>query len=718
MPEGATHRSDLPAGRPLTWLEIRAAAVEGLRATIAERAQVARIRPVIPEPLDMPDRSLLHVTTRHTPPGGWDERAFVLMDASGDADAAAQGADADPAADPVVGVEAGTEQDADAEAARPVVPPRRVPLELKYATTSDHLVLEITPEVRAELPGADLVWAGYVQDEQLDRQRRMLDQLESAHRGARVADLWSPRRLAGTVDPGHLDAAQARALAAALTGGGALVWGASAQRRTETIVEAVHRALAAGRTVLVTAPVPGPVDAALIDLSLTGPAQRRPGVAVRVPDLDADPDAAQGVQHPDIAGHRWLSLDRAAAVRVRRDDRLRELDDEALANQEHADRQAMDALQAALAQEDVERLDRAQAAVQAVEQTARLTAGRERLLQRAEQITGQLAAVARRREQAREHAAGHEDAVASAQDAERQAEQWAQVLARAEAGVADLAARRDELEAAHAEVHDALTNRPPWLPWQIRRLEETEAAAAEDAAAARSAWQEAATRLTGQRSGAQDAVDTVRARQQDAESRAAARVTTQELAQEHARWAEQDRDVARGLADVERQLESFLAQSRVVPDAAAVVADAQRRGVLELLKDRERLEQRVHHLDRMLRELERRRTRLDDEYAAARRRVATEAPVVGCTLSTLTDPVLAQRRFDLVIVDQAGAAEIAATVHAGSHADDGLALFGHRDGPPESWTGSGPWVHVDAFTVLGVTDADAARAHPRCVSLD
>ncbi|MBM9477734.1 hypothetical protein JL107_14880 [Nakamurella flavida] len=696
MSERVTPRPDAPAGRPLTWLEIRAEAVLGLRAAISERAQVSRIRPVVPEAQDMPDRSLLHLTPRHTPPGGWDTRAFVLMDASGDADAAAGGTDPD----------------------WPVTPPRRVPLELKYASTGDHLVLEVTPEVRAELPGADLVWVGYAQDEQLDRQRRMLTQLESAHRGARVADLWSARGLDRTVDPGHLDAAQARALAATLTGGGWLVWGEPGERRTETVVEAVHRALAAGKTVLVTAPVPGPVDAVLIDLSLAGPAQRRPGVAVRVPDVDADPEAAQGVAHPDIAGHRWLSLDRAAAVRVRRDDRLRELDDEARANHAHTDREAMDRIRAALAQEDVERLDQAQAAVHAAEQTSLLTAGRDRLLQRTEQIAAQLAAVSRRREQAREQAAGHEDAVASVQDAERQAEQWAQVLARAEATVADLAAHRDELAAVHAELHDALTNRPPWLPWQIRRLEENEAAAADELATATAAWQEAATRLTAQRSGAQDAQDAVRTRRADELARAAARASSQELALEHARWAEQERDVARGLADVERQLESFLAQTRVMPHAHQIVEDAQRRGVLDLLKDRERFEQRVHHLDRLLRELDRRRIRLDDEYEAAWRRVATEAPVVGCTMSTLTDPMLAQRRFDLVVVDEAGAAEFAATVHAGSRADDGLVLLGHRAGPPEGWTGEGPWVHVDAFTVLGVTDDDSARAHSRCVALD
>jgi hypothetical protein len=118
------------------------------------------------------------------------------------------------------------------------------------------------------------------------------------------------------------------------------------------------------------------------------------------------------------------------------------------------------------------------------------------------------------------------------------------------------------------------------------------------------------------------------------------------------------------------------------------------------------------------------RQELDAEVQETREALLAEAKVVACTLATLCT-LRQERRFDVVILDEAASIEPPYVAVAGARAKRTFGLVGDflQNAPiAESDDGDAtdaddPWLSQDVFTLAGIHDRATAEAHPRCVAL-
>jgi superfamily I DNA and/or RNA helicase len=122
------------------------------------------------------------------------------------------------------------------------------------------------------------------------------------------------------------------------------------------------------------------------------------------------------------------------------------------------------------------------------------------------------------------------------------------------------------------------------------------------------------------------------------------------------------------------------------------------------------------------------RQRVEDDFLAKQRELLRTAPVIACTLTALTaDRMLAQRDFDVVILDEVANANASAVVFAAARATTTIALVGdflqnapiaETDDPVgEGGRTSVAWQREDVFALAGITDRASALDHARCVAL-
>lgn len=147
-------------------------------------------------------------------------------------------------------------------------------------------------------------------------------------------------------------------------------------------------------------------------------------------------------------------------------------------------------------------------------------------------------------------------------------------------------------------------------------------------------------------------------------------------------------------------------------------------------ENRKQLE-RTEELDAELKEIGALREELDEEVRETRAQLLKDAKVVACTLASLVGQ--RERRFDVVIIDEAAAADPPYVPVVGARAkrtfalvgdflqnapiaDEGGGAGGSAQPEPED-DGSSPWLREDVFALAGIHDRASAEAHPRCVAL-
>jgi RecA/RadA recombinase len=129
-------------------------------------------------------------------------------------------------------------------------------------------------------------------------------------------------------------------------------------------------------------------------------------------------------------------------------------------------------------------------------------------------------------------------------------------------------------------------------------------------------------------------------------------------------------------------------------------------------------------LDDELKEIAEARAELEEELRAARDELLAGAQVVACTLASLCGQ-RPERRFDVVILDEAASIEPPYVAVAGARADRTFGLVGDflQNAPiaeaadEEDDSAEDPWLSSDVFALAGIRDRASAEAHPRCVAL-
>jgi hypothetical protein len=675
----------LPSGEGATWNRICATALAAQMALIARREQMVVLNRVTAEAVELPERSLMYVTARGAPAGGWGRRDFFVVDA-----------DTKDARDPI-----------------------RHRIELKYPPKAARLVLEVTPSVRRALGTATHVHVAYADDFELEMMRSLHAQLSTnATRGPLVEELWSGGAASPAPRAEHgLNTEQSQALKAMTTRGGWLVWGPPGTGKTKVIVKAVASALASGRSVLIASHTHVAVDNVVKDLAAVVTA---PGQVIRV-------GSDQRVDE-EVVAHDWLMIDKAAAALTRREERLAGLIGRQQANRDHADRGRLESVLHLLGEAGISAVEQAIDAVAARRELAEL----ERRVVIADQHMGMCEESHREvRDAAQERRlfAGQRPALQERESATRVVEiESERLLSRSQMQLREVNVL---LAAAVAARHRAEESAQSWrakLPWTRVKAAEALARAASRAAEMHQAAalvEQTLPSLTEAARRARDAVKHARRAVDEAGramgSAAVLSARQQELAKSlHVAEGETRRlRVAVGVAQERFQR---------VSDPEAVVAQARAGGVLALRDERERLIESVSELDEAHKQLARAREELTDEYRDTLRSLLERAPVIACTLSALTTkPELASRRFDLVIIDEAASASVPQLIYAGSKADVGLAYVGdYLQNAPIADPGDAitdeqlallPWQQGDIFGLLGIQDRASAMAHPRCVAL-
>ncbi|HWT91991.1 MAG TPA: AAA domain-containing protein [Solirubrobacteraceae bacterium] len=165
--------------------------------------------------------------------------------------------------------------------------------------------------------------------------------------------------------------------------------------------------------------------------------------------------------------------------------------------------------------------------------------------------------------------------------------------------------------------------------------------------------------------------------------------------------------------------------------AGAVVGEPERRAEIDARQAENQAQTaRTPELEEELKDIRQDRVELDEEIREARVRLLKEANVVACTLASLVSQ--RERKFDVVIVDEAAAVEPPYLVVAGARAKRTFAIVGDflQNAPitDEPLPGAGgatapddepasPWLREDVYALAGIRDRASAEAHPRCVPL-
>jgi RecA/RadA recombinase len=557
------------------------------------------------------------------------------------------------------------------------------------------LWLRVPPETRSALRGVSRVRVFSVSDLEIVLGRALLAALRQSTRGDLVAQLlgapgrtqppsWSAR---GAQAGARLNAGQRRALEAMTSPGGCFVWGPPGTGKTTVILSAVRDALAHGRSVLVASHTHVAVDNVLEGLIRTSSDEQGSwscGDVVRI----ASPSTLEKVS-AEVVDHRCVLLDKAVAVLTDSEERQADLDVRRRENRTDAARAELVVTIEDLAGVDVSGIEDAQRAVLAAERTVELERAAGVLRERLHAL----------RERERAH---HAAAAASRVTPEE--------LETARARLVSTRPARDDVAPVAA---DAMV---------ILRAREREREELQE-------WLQNARRAVEQ--GVARVVSFVRARRErrviDIEALLG---EAQALVEEAcAQQLAEDANTTRAeLQELRKTIDGLQEIADSVHEPEGLLARARHEGWLDLIVERDRLNERIVVLDEELEEIEREQERLREDLARERARLLAEAPVIACTLAALTmQPALLERRFDVVILDEVASIEPAYVVYAGSRANRTLALVGDflqnapiadaDDVSDEQGRTLADWQKRDVFHLAGIHDRESAEDHPQCVAL-
>ncbi|QZY51354.1 AAA domain-containing protein [Leucobacter tenebrionis] len=607
-----------------------------------------------------------------------------------------------------------------------------------YHSRNGLLRLTIPPEAQEALADAVRVRAFRVERSDVAFAQQWRDAIAGMDRGPRALDLWSGRAAPLTPwSPGHLPSdralnpGQQRALAAMTAPGGFFVWGPPGTGKTTVITSAVHRALALGQSVLVTSHTNVAVDNVLKSLveddTAYGLGMVEPGRVIRHSPKDLDRVLGS------VRDHEFLLLEKAAAVLTRHDERLKEIDEQLRSNSEHADRGR---------EQDVhDELIRLEVDIEAVRRARRTEPLRDELAATLARL-GEFEESCERLEQeiakrASEAAAfaGLDDEIAAARaEYEGLLEARSRWAAQRESSAGELTRLAHEIDAARARqqaaelrLESAAARLLPWVG-RRHRLASLEAGGAVSEMLAQD--QQAREALRRADTALQSIADDLRER----EPRRAFLEQQAQRRDELLTEAEKLRARRRSEQERIRTLRERGAELRSTVEADGWSDDAYRElresGHWDLVGMFDALLDRVTELDEERKELENRKKRLADEFEQKKQDLLATAPVIATTLTSLSfNPALLQRRFDVVIIDEAASAEAAAVVYAAAKADTTLAIVGDflqnapiaeaeaDDGEDEDQLELVRWRTHDVFALAGITDRASAERHPRCVAI-
>lgn len=679
-------RSALPSGEQPRWTAIRAWTLAALAEMIAKAEDTVSLTMVKRQSVEMPRQPWLTVDTDvKAPPGGWRAIQFFLIDAD----------------------------------TKDASKPRKVRVESKFPPKAQRIVLDLTREVRRNLGTTTHVRVGCTDNIELDLLLQLQVRLkETASRAPRVEELWSataPGDQRERVPDGFNDG-QARALRAILAGGGWLLWGPPGTGKTTVIVGAVREALRRGWTVLIASHTHVAVDNVVKDVASE---VEEAGILVRV--------GTEGKVDPKVVAHPWLLLDKAAAVITRLEERKLELDEAQRQNDEHPARDRLVEVNQLLGETDEALYHRAKKAAVAQEQHSMVVvdiSSRKGALARLEQQRDSLHASA-------EALAARAFPLTALIAAQRNARVAAQRASQRRTEIStEIALRQADLKLAQEAAAECARRATRWtarLPW---------ARADSEAAVVRSAESVRAVEITLDQLSATarqlaGAVDRQALEERRLEPLIAA------CRDADAQWAACNNALQRAVervSDKERQLAEVSAKEMDLRRIATSVGEPNRilsemssANVPGLLDERETLNDAVTALDAEHAALTAARAQLADLYRNTKKKLLEEAPVMACTLSSLTTKSeLANRRFDLVIIDEAASASIPQLMYAGSKAERSVAFVGDflqnepiidvADAITDEQRALRPWLG-EIFGLLDIADRAGAESHPRCLPL-
>ncbi|WP_037182234.1 DEAD/DEAH box helicase [Rhodococcoides fascians] len=685
--DGAAVRRQQPAeGVATTWKWVQQNTLDGVDALIARRLQTAKFVQVTRTPLALPTRPLLTVMASAPPPQrGWSDRTFYVMDA--DTVHASQ--------------------------------PTRHEVEFAYKPRARRLVFTITAAVRRSLGTATHVHVAYADDFDLDLLRQLKARLAEATRAPLVVDLWSPGNLPAFSGSSDLNVRQQQAFTAMTFGGPWLIWGPPGTGKTKVIVDAVSHALKRGRSVLITSHTNVAVDNVVESVVET---VDKPGSVIRV-------GGRSGGLTRTVSEHPWLTVDKAAAALTNRVEKLETIAAALNENASHPDRTHLELIIEKLEQGRGARVETALRAREAADLAGSLAQDISVAESEHARFQAHIAELDRSAVRETDYASDLADLTAHFQLASRSSEECSLQLAVTEQTLASLHVAHSN---AVVEWSNATSARQTWasgLPWRRRRTEDRVRRAAE----VRDALANEIAAAGARRADARELVSRVSANASTLSAQI--KVRKEALARARALKAQKDElvkaDAARAHATrrLRDQYETVATAADAVPDRDSTIAEALADGTLDALTDREIYNERVAALETAARELDGRKKLLDDEYAATKKLLLEEAPIVACTLATLGgNSQLSNRRFDTVIVDEAASAQIGDLVYAGSKADRSLAYVGDfLQNAPITDTDDAiterdrrilPWQKDDIFRLLGVTNRASAETNSRCVALN
>jgi hypothetical protein len=677
----------LPNSEAPTWKAIHACTLATVAEMIAKAEQgVVTFTHVTRKPVELPlpERPLILNTDVKAPAGGWRDQDFFLIDSY----------------------------------TKDASKPRWARVETKYPPKAQRLVLDITPSVRRALGTATHVYVGYPDNLELYLLRQLQAQLkESASRGPRVEDLWTVSQDFGTTQLADgFNEGQSEALTAMLQGGGWLLWGPPGTGKTKVIVHAVAAALDRGWSVLIASHTHVAVDNVVRDVAKTVDTA---GVLVRIGN-DEKVD-------PQVAAHEWLLLDKAAAVITRLHARQEALDKAQQTNSNDPNRQRLVDINERLTDVDVAGFGSARRAYQAQMQADLLQSEMAAREGTVNNLRVETLSLGERTESSRRDAAP----LASLQERQRGAHESAHKANLQLEGVRrELQKWQIDLASAVESMAQVERRHRRWssrLPW-------TQVAVQTDLNQCRERVQALERAILGVNAMATDLTDAIRrhttAEQQlDPQVRQAmrARVDLEQRSTAYQKIRSRLDEQEQQLADAKSDLIEARTLAASVTEPAGVIAAMEAAGVPQLLADREALNEHVSGLDAEWDRLKTAKAQLADECRDTKRELLEAAPVIACTLSSLTTkPELANRRFDMVIIDEAASAKIPQLVYAGSKADRSLAYVGDflqnepivdvADAITEEQRQLKPWMG-EIFGLLGIRDRATATAHPRCIVL-
>jgi len=509
--------------------------------------------------------------------------------------------------------------------------------------------------------------------------------------------------------------------------GGCLVWGQPGSGKTAAVAAAVGTAVSKGQTVLLTAPDGATVDAALTALIAVDPAGQsvlKPGAVVRL---------AIGDVSDDVDAHPFLMDDKAAAALVHRDQRLAAIARTEQANREDPVRSSELWLRLRVKEDDrdgsVRRLDEQRVVydewldwtnrrsllrherdefLESIAATERTLATYDGADARVTLLAADLTSERRQRDSRLRQV---QALTAQLDEATRQrAAQQAQ-LARIHDVGPQWDHQRSALEASVADMNDLIDDLGSAL-----RLPREEMVG-HDAKAA-----------------------SVEQRLNDALSVQASRDTVQQ------RLADLRREVDLRNLEMRDCEQEMAVRRRVLGDPPAWLVryqQAEADGKFTQVHRWEESARQVVQLNDELDQLSGQRANVEYDFQQKWLALPAQALVVAAPLDALVlDDELAGRRFDVVIIDDAGEADAAQVSYAASLADRTCAIVGGPAAPVEVPAGSVakvdqpdepyPWRASESddasdevqpedqpniFELAGITDQASAERHPRCVVL-